>query len=128
MFDVQVRGYGAQLPLEILDSIASYYRRVTTTAHPMSRLVAAFMVVTLGALIGEIALSDATRWEAILSLAFVAIAVGVAASRTVPSAVRLGARTDGPQLQSALARSIYRDHLLCFALIAATVILQVTIS
>jgi hypothetical protein len=127
MFDVQVRGEGAQLPPDVLDSISAYYRRVTTTAHPMSRLVAAAMLVTLGALIGEIALDAITLWVAIASLALVTLAVGVAAVRTVPSAVRLGARSDSREQQSFLARSIYRDHVLCFALIAATIILQVLV-
>src|SRR5262249_38682417 len=65
MFDVQVRGHGSQLPSEVLDSISAYYRRVTTTAHPMSRLVAAAMLVTLGALIGEVALGSAALWAAL---------------------------------------------------------------
>ena len=126
MFDVQVRGYSSQLPSDVLDSIAAYYR-VTTTAHPMSRLIAAVMLVTLGALIGEVAFGTSRRWAAIVSLGLVALAVGLAAARTVRSAVRLGAQTDTRESQSVLARSIYRDHVLCFVLIAAAVILQITV-
>jgi hypothetical protein len=127
MFDVQVRGHGARLPTEVLDSIAAYYRRVTTTAHPMSRLVAFVMLVTLGALIGEVVLGATTRWSALASLTLVALAVGVAAGRTVRAAVRLGAQTDGRERQGVLARSIYRDHVTCFVFIAATVMLQITV-
>src|SRR5260370_980869 len=44
MFDVQVAGHvGAVLPDPVLGSIAAYYRRVTTEARPMNRLVAAAM-------------------------------------------------------------------------------------
>jgi hypothetical protein len=39
----------------------------------------------------------------------------------VPNAVRLGARRDDPAAQSALARAICRDHLVCLVCIAAFV-------
>jgi hypothetical protein len=125
MFDVQVRGYGGELPSEVRDSIAAYYRRVTTTSHPMSRLVAAVMLVTLAALVGEVALGATPLWAAVPSLALVAAAVGVAAARTVRSAVRLGTQVDGSHAQSTLAQAIYRDHVFCFMAVAVTVILQI---
>jgi hypothetical protein len=129
MFDVQVRRHHEpQLPAEVRDSIAAYYRRVTTTSHPMSRFVAAVMLLTLAALIGEVALGTTRRLVAIASLALVVLAIGVAATRTVRSAVRLGAQTDSPERQSALARSTYRDHVLSFVVIAATVILQIAVA
>jgi hypothetical protein len=128
MFDVQVRKHGALLPAEVRDSISAYYRRVTTTSHPMNRLVAAVMLLTLLALIGEVALGSAPRWAATVSLILVALAVGVAAARTVRSAVRLGAQTDSPERQSALAHAIYRDHVFCFTAVAATVVLQLTVT
>jgi hypothetical protein len=125
MFDTQVRKRSGELPQPVRDSIAAYYRRVTTTSRPMSRLVAAVMLVTLAALIGEVALDTTPRWAAIPSLALVGLAVGVAAVRTVRVAVRLGTQIDGPEGQSTLARSIYRDHVLCFVALAVTVILQI---
>jgi hypothetical protein len=126
MFDMQVRGSaGEQVPVEVRDSIAAYYRRVTTTARPMNRLVAAAMVTTLGALIAELASGDVPASVAIASLALTIAAVALAATRTVPAAVRLGAQTDPPERQSSLARTIYRDHLCCITAIAATVLLQV---
>jgi hypothetical protein len=39
--------------------------------------------------------------------------------RTVPNAVRLGARAGSPAELSHLARSICRDHLLCLTLMSA---------
>jgi len=128
MFDVQVRGKAAELPPGVRESIAAYYRRVTTTAQPMSRLVAIVMLVTLAALVGEVVSSATPRLVAISSLALVVFAVGLAAARTVRSAVRLGAQTDPPNRQDALARSIYRDHVLCFTAIAVTVALQLTLA
>ena len=45
MFDVQVRGHaGGPLPPEVLASISAYYRRVTTEAWPMNRLVVLVML------------------------------------------------------------------------------------
>ena len=46
IFDSQVRVVrGGELPEQVLASIADYYRRATTTSRPMSRLIAAMMVI-----------------------------------------------------------------------------------
>lgn len=127
MFDVQIlRRRERELPDDVLASIAAYYRRVTTTAQPMSRLIVVAMLATLGALVAQIAGDDTPRWVAWASLALAATAIVLAGARTVPSAVRLGARTDTIEQQSALARSILRDHLVCLAAIAALLVLQLT--
>jgi hypothetical protein len=125
MFDVQARSHrGGDLPAPVRDSIASYYRRVTTTARPMNRLIAAVMVVTLGALVGVIVEGDVAPWRAWLALALVMLGIGLAAARTVSNAVRLGAQSDGAAEQSVLARSILRDHLICLTAIAGALVLQ----
>jgi hypothetical protein len=125
MFDVQVLGHGAgELPEELLDSIAGYYRRVTTAARPMNRLIAAVMLATLAAIIAEIvggAVPDSVAWA---SLVLAAAPILLAGARTVPSAVQLGTRGDPLDRQSALARSICRQHLLCFAGVAGLLALQ----
>ena len=126
MFDVQVRGHREPvLPAEVRDSIAAYYRRVTTAARPMNRLIAVAMLVTLFALAGEVAGDDVGSWVAWTSLVLAASAIGLAGARTVRNAVRLGAQTDDAATQSALARSILRDHVLCLVAIGATLVLQV---
>jgi hypothetical protein len=51
-------------------------------------------------------------------------AIGIAAVHTVSAAVRLGARGDPPAVQSRLARSIFRDHLVSFAAIAGVLVIQ----
>jgi hypothetical protein len=117
MFDVQ-REAG-------IDSTAAYYHRVTTTARPMNRLVAAFMVVTLVGLAGELVQGDANRAVAIASLILAILAIGLAATRTVRNAMRLGEQRDDIATQRALARSVLRDHIACFVAIGAVVILQV---
>jgi hypothetical protein len=125
MFDVQVLGHGErELPEQPLASIAGYYRRVTTAARPMNRLIAAVMLATLAAIVTEIVSGDAPRAVAWISLVLAAGPILLAGGRTVPSAVRLGERSDTLARQSALARSICREHLLCLAGIVALLVLQ----
>ena len=126
MFDVQVRGHhDAELPPAVLDSLATYYRRVTTTARPMNRLIAAAMLVTVVGLVGEAVGSTVRDWVAWLSLGLTTAAVGLAAVRTVRNAVQLGGQADSIDRQSVLARSIFRDHVVCITAVAVTVVLQV---
>jgi hypothetical protein len=125
IFDSQVRGGSdEQLPEPVLASISDYYRRATTTSRSMSRLIAAVMVVLLGAL-GYQALSGHDPWWlTVVSVVLAAPPILLAAVRTVRNAVRLGVRKGGPQEHSRLARSIYRDHVLCFVGISAFVVLR----
>ena len=124
MFDVQVRPYRSsdELPEAVLASIAGYYRRVTTEATPMNRLIAAVMMVGLVALLVQVI--DGPRGRAIPSILLLVGPVALAQMRIVPNAVRLGSRTDPAPVQSALARAVFRDHLLCLAAVTALLIVQ----
>jgi hypothetical protein len=125
MFDVQVRGRGGgDLPEEVLASSSAYYRRVTTAARPMNRLIAMVMLATLAAIVVQIARGDAPRWVGWASLALAGAAIVLAAARTVPMAVRLGSGADTVPVRSRLARTIYRDHMCCLAAIAALLVIQ----
>lgn len=125
MFDVQVLGHREpELPESVLSSIAAYYRRVTTTAKPMSNLIAVVMLTAIITLVTQIAGSRGHHWPASASLCLVGAAVKLAAVRVVPNAVRLGTRADTTLQQSAVARSICRDHILCFIAILAFIGLQ----
>jgi hypothetical protein len=125
MFDVQVLGHSErELPDEALASIARYYRRVTTTARPMSLLIALVMLATLAAVVVEVVRGGARPWVGWSSLAVTVPPIALARARTVPNAVRLGARRDPPERQSALARVICREHLACFVAILALLALQ----
>ena len=123
MFDVQVlRRTEPREPA--LESIAAYYRRVTTAARPMNRLIAAVMLATIAAIVAQIARGDVPGWTGWTSLVLACSAIGLAAAHTVPSAVRLGARSDSVADQQVLARSILRDHLFCLGAIAAVLVIQ----
>jgi hypothetical protein len=126
MFDVQaLRQPPGDLPEAVLASTAAYYARVTTAARPMNRFVALAMVATVAGLLGEIVRHCVPRWVAWSSLALVGTAVTVAGARTVRNAVRLGTRADDIGRQSALARSILRDHVFCLSCVFAALVLQV---
>ena len=128
MFDVQTRHHDDEiLPADVLDSIATYYKRVTTDAFPMNRLVAAAMLVNLGAIIAEIVTASVPWWIAWGSLAISGSGIVPSLLRTVPNAVRLGSRVDPPERQSALARSIYRAHVSAFARMSAVLALQLSV-
>jgi hypothetical protein len=127
MFDVQAaRRHEPELPEAVLASTASYYRRVTTAARPMNRLVAAVMVGTIVAIVVQLVRGDAPRWAAFVSLALTAGAISLAAVHTVPTAMRLGARSDTIVNQGRLARSILRDHVVCFAAVASVLVVELT--
>jgi hypothetical protein len=116
MFDVQTRGHtGEILPPEVLTSIATYYRHVTTEATPMNRLISTVMILTILALCAEIHEGRVRRWISWGSLAIVVAGVVFTLTRTVPNAVRLGSAADTAAIQSELARAIYRDHAFAFA-------------
>jgi hypothetical protein len=128
MFDVQVRRHaGGDLPEDVLASIAGYYQRVTTRARPMNRLIAAVMLATLAAIVAQVVRADQPRWAGWVSLVLAAAPILRAAARTVPNAVRLGTRSDAIDRQSALARSIWRDHLLCATAITAVLAVQLAV-
>jgi hypothetical protein len=124
MFDVQVLGHAGDVPEGVLASVAGYYRRVTTEASPMNRLIAGVMLGTLSAIALQLVRGDVARWVSLVSAVAAVVPIGLALARTVPSAVRLGARRDAAAEQSALARSILRDHLVCLVLIMVLLMTQ----
>jgi hypothetical protein len=129
MFDVQVRAHvpPAPLPEATLASLAAYYARVTREAAPMHLAVALVMAVAVlgSAWTTRDRRERALRW---LALAVAVLPIGLAAFRVLPNAARLGERTGSAEAQSALARAIYHDHLLCLAAIATFTALQVLLA
>jgi hypothetical protein len=90
----------------------------------MSRLIAAVMVLTLAAIAVELGSGEQDSWVAWLSLALAILPIALAGGRIVPRAVRLGARIDPPARQRVLARSIFREHVLCAVAISALLAVQ----
>lgn len=127
MFDVQIaRIIGAAEQREAtVASIARYYRRVTTDAFPMNRLIGAIMVLQLWGIAEQVLLRRTLiGWRAVLVAVLGTAPIGLTAARIFPAAVRLGKREDALSVQIALARDVYRGHLVCFVAIAAFILLQ----
>jgi peptidoglycan/LPS O-acetylase OafA/YrhL len=125
MFDVQaLQSRDPVLPEEVLASIAGYYRRVTRQARRMNKLVALVMAGTLAAIVVQIAKGDDPAWVGWVSLALTGSAVALAGTHTFKAGARLGARRAAPDVQSATARSILRDHLLCLPAVVAVLVIQ----
>jgi len=126
MFDVQTRQFTdkATLPAGVLASISAYYRRVTTDAFPMNRLVALVMALTLAAIVAEIVQGRSPWWVSWGSLVLAGSGFPFTIARTVPNARRLGRAADSPAEQSRLARSIRRDHMMSFARMFLVLCLQ----
>jgi len=125
MFDVRVRERVENpLPPEVLASISAYYRRVTTDAYPMNRLVALVMILTLLAIDAEIVEGANPWWIGWGSMVLAGSGVIPTLTRTVPNARRLGSAQDSAEKQSALARAIYRDHRFSLARMSLVLGLQ----
>jgi hypothetical protein len=125
MFDVQTRKAADDaLPPEVLASISVYYRRVTTEAYPMNRLVALVMLLTLIAICAEIVQGQNPWWIGWGSLALAASGFVPTMMRTVPNARRLGGAKDSAEQQSRLARAVCRDHMFSFVRMSVVLILQ----
>jgi len=126
MHDIQLlRPRAGTDSAEALRSIARYYRRVTTEARPMNRLVALAMVGTLGAIVVQFSVDDVPAWVSWTSLALAAASVSLAAGRTVGNAVRLGAAVDElTPAHEVVALSIGRDHAFCLVSIGLLLVVQ----
>jgi hypothetical protein len=125
MFDVQVlRQRGDALPEPVLDSIATYYRRVTTDASPMGQLVGLVMLAAVATVVAFLGSGGQPRWAGWASLGLALPPVVLAQTRIFPAAVRLGGREGSREERTRLARSICRAHLACLAALAAFTVLQ----
>jgi hypothetical protein len=126
MFDVQVWRHrrSPEVPEGVLDSIAAYYRRVTTTASPMGRLVGLTMVVLLVALVVQAGWGDEPRWVSVVSIPAALLGIWLAVARIFGQARRLGTRRDSAAAQSELARGILRAHVVCLAAMVTVLAVQ----
>jgi hypothetical protein len=81
----------------------------------MGRLVGTVMLALLVALIVQAARADVSAWVSVVSIAAALVGFGLAGLRVLGRARRLGAKADSLTVQSTIARSILRDHLVCLA-------------
>lgn len=129
MFDVQAWAYtAASLPQEVVDSIATYYGRVTTRAAPMNRLVGGVMLVTLVGVVLQLWRARFPKWlRGVVGLS-AGVPIALAIAWIVPAAVELGSRSAPAAREAALARSILLGHVVCFVSIAVFIGCQLFLS
>src|SRR3979411_403769 len=114
MFDVQTRKHqGNVLPVEVLTSISAYYRRVTTEAYPMNRLIVLVMLLTLAAICAEVVQGEYQWWIGWGSLLLAGGGFVPTMMRTVPNARRLGNALVSAEGQSRPAPPLSRWPTLC---------------
>jgi hypothetical protein len=113
MHDVLARGEGPTD--EGLVTIQRYYRRVTTDAFPMNRLVLVAMLALIISLVAELVGDSVPAWAAIASLAL-AVPPIVLSRKIVAMAKADPSAAD--------ARIILRDHVLCFVSMTAVLAVQ----
>src|SRR6202035_738252 len=71
MFDIQVlRQKANEVPEPVLASISAYYKRVTTDASPMGRLVALVMVATIASTVAEVVGNHGPHWAGVVIARF----------------------------------------------------------
>jgi hypothetical protein len=125
LFDVQVLGADLQTAVA---SIVAYYRRATVQAYPMNRVIGLVMLATVITLAYGVVRRRVSLRIGLPALGLAALPIGLAIVRVVPNAMRLGAGTDPPETQLALARAICFDHVLCLALMTGFVTLMIASS
>jgi hypothetical protein len=114
MHDVLARGAGRPTDEGLL-TIHRYYRRVTTDAFPMNRLVLLAMLCLLAALVAELVGDSVPTWAPVTSL--VLAVPPIVLSRKV---VRMAKALSTPDE----AKTILRDHVFCFVCISAVTAVQ----
>lgn len=124
MFDVQAWNHDGTLPAAALESIAAYYRRVTTDAAPMGNVVSLVMLLTVVGAVVQLAESRLPWWQRGAVLAAALVPVLTALIVVVPAAVQLGSRQDSVEVQSDLARTVLNGHLWCLLFVLVFLLLQ----
>src|SRR5262249_5475829 len=124
MFDVQALGGPTTLPEPALASIAAYYARVTSGAWPLGAGVGLVMAVAVGGALIQLLRDRESRGRHAPSLALLGVPGSLAFVRVFPNPVRLAMNRDPAPVRADLAHAILRDHLLCLALVAGFLAMQ----
>jgi cobalamin synthase len=92
----------------------------------MSYLIAAVMVILLGALGFRWIRGEGGVWLLAAASVLAGVPILLALLRTVPNAVALGNRVGTPTEQSRLARAICLDHVVCLVFMSAFLAIWMT--
>ena len=123
-FDLMFDAQAPQRTDSAVESIATYYARVTRAARPMNRLISVAMLGLLASIIAELLDDSVPPWASWSSIALAVLPIGLAGTKTVPAAVRLGQRVDPPDVRMRVANEILRQHVFCLACIGTLLVVQ----
>jgi hypothetical protein len=126
MFDVQVVPYLelGMVAEGVLDSISTYYRRVTTDAAPMPFLVGGIMLVAGAAVIVNLIRGRGALWNRSATAVLMLLPVIAARIKVLPDARLLGEGLGDQAARSALALDIFWLHAGALVVVLAAVVLQ----
>jgi hypothetical protein len=111
MFDMRGRKAASDpLPQDVLASLSTYYRRVTVDGAPMMYLPVVVMLLTIAAIVVEIARAEVPSWLGWVSLVLAVVAAGTTLFLAVPRGQRIGRGQEPPEVLSALARRVFLFH------------------
>lgn len=122
LFDTQVL---RRPPEDVVGVIAAYYENATLRAYPMNRVIGLVMIVTALGSLYQLLRGRIERKTALAAAACSTIAVGLALTRIVPNAMRLGARGGSVEEQVELAQTICFDHMVCLTIMLAFIAVQI---
>jgi hypothetical protein len=125
LFDTQIVRIAPEAAVTV---ISGYYANATTAASPLNRLVGVVMVFTVGGALYQLLRGRIERRLAIAAFVLSIIPVSLAIARVLPNAIELGQRRGSIAEQIALARSICFDHMLCLAMMAFFVTIEITLA
>jgi hypothetical protein len=101
------RRTGAPLPVDVLDPIASYYRRITQNPY----LLMFVMLTTTACIVAQIVYELVPRWAAYSSLVLMGLSMLAGVLKVIPTAQRLAAGKDDVEQQTRMVRSIFASHV-----------------
>ncbi len=123
VFDISALPYrktGSNLPKEILEAIATYYRYVTRNP---SLLV--FVLLTAAAcILKELNMQRVPQWAGYLSAVLMATVMLLGMLKVIPTAQRLASGKDTEEKQTRLVHSLFPYHILLLILVLSLAMVQ----
>ena len=104
---VPYRRTKAPLPADVLNPIATYYRRITQNPY----LLMFVMVTTVTCIVAEIVYDLVPRWAGYSSLLLMGFAMLLGVLKVIPTAQRLAAGKDDAEQQARMVHGILASHL-----------------
>ncbi|HUL99084.1 MAG TPA: hypothetical protein VLU24_06645 [Mycobacterium sp.] len=127
MFDVTAVPYRRTkepLPGEVVEPIASYYRRITQNPYVLMFV----MLTATVCIVAEIVYDLVPRWAGYVSLALMGAAMLAGAGKVIPAAQRLASGKDADDKRTRLVHSMLPGHVVLLISILLLALVQFSTS